>query len=322
MKCLICEKNFEKNNQLKIHINRYHPNDKIENEILYLKSLNTKIPLDLTDVKNMYLDGYTVNEIKEKYGIDVSNYILLSGIKRTAKESKKTKKYKEKIEKTLIERYGVKNLSQSEEIKKKKKNTFLKNYGYENNFNNKKTRDYALSKIDYDKTSKKMKESLMAKYGKDITNPAQIEWVKKKLSKTQKERLSKLSTEQLRELTEKARSKINYVSKQELRIQSILNDLNITYTANGFLYSYNWDLIFKNKTIIEVQGDFWHGNPKLYKETDILLNGLTVKDVWEKDQKKLKLVESKGYKVYYLWESDINNMTDIEILNKLKQILC
>lgn len=101
----------------------------------------------------------------------------------------------------------------------------------------------------------------------------------------------------------------------------MLNQLNVEYTANGFLYAYNWDLIFKNKIIIEIQGDFWHANPKYYKETDILLDGLLAKDVWNKDNNKRKLVESKGYTVHYLWENDINNMTDEEIYKLLKKYI-
>ena len=155
-----------------------------------------------------------------------------------------------------------------------------------------------------------------------MSNPAQIPGVGRKIGDSQRKRISNMTSTERRIMTEKARSNINYVSSQEMRIQTILNQVGIEYTANGFLYSYNWDLIFKNKTIIEVQGDFWHANPKTYRETDVLLNGLLVKDVWNKDNRKKKLIESKGYSVNYLWESDINNMTDEEIYNELKKILC
>lgn len=131
-----------------------------------------------------------------------------------------------------------------------------------------------------------------------------------------------MTADERRRMTEKARANINYVSSQEIRIQTILNQLDVEYTANGFLYAYNWDLIFRNKVIIEVQGDFWHANPKFYKESDVLLDGLLAKDVWKKDNRKRKLIESKGYTVHYFWESDINNMTNEEIYKLLKEILC
>jgi G:T-mismatch repair DNA endonuclease (very short patch repair protein) len=323
MKCSICEREFEKNNSLKTHINRYHrSDDPIKTEIIYFNSLTPKIPIDLDDIKKMYLDGYTVDEIKMKYGVSVSNYIYLLGIKRTHSESKQTKRYKDKFEAIFMEKYGVKNPSQHETVKIKKKNTFLKNYGYENNFSNETIRNYALSKVDHSLIAEKVKKTMQEKYGEDITNPAQLDWVRKKISKTNKERMSKLTDDERRKITEKARMNINYVSKLEIRIQEILNFLNINYTANGFLYRYNWDLIFKNKKIIEIQGDFWHGNPKIYKGDDKLLNGLLAKDVWEKDERKLRLVESKGYKVYYLWESEINEMDDHELIKRLNEILC
>jgi G:T-mismatch repair DNA endonuclease (very short patch repair protein) len=320
MKCIICNKEFLQSNHLKLHIKYHHHISDIETEKSYLKSLYSGQDIDFENIKQMYIDGFCVDDLKNKYGLDFRNYIKLLGIKRTASESKKTKIYKQKIESTLVEKYGVNNPSQSEIIKQKKKETFLKNFGYENNFCNQSIREK--NKPDYIRAQETMKRNLAEKYGENVTNPAQMPGVRQKISESNKLRMSLLSEDELRRITEKARSSINYVSKQELRIQKILNDLSITYTANGFLYSYNWDLIFKNKIIIEIQGDFWHGNPKLYKESDILLNELKVGDVWKKDLRKKQKVESHNYKVHYLWESDINNMSDEELIETLNKIIC
>lgn len=322
MKCIICQKEFIKSNHLKIHINKYHNINEIENEINYLKSINPNLEIDFDDIIKMYSDGYSVNDIKVRYDIDIRNYINLIGIARSNSESKKTKIYENKVKTTLIKKYGVDNLSKSEKIKEKKKETFIRNHGYENNFCNIDIRTSALSKIDYKKGSETMVTSMMEKYGNHITNPAQLDYVRKKMSNAQKNRLSNMTADELRKMTEPARAAVNYVSSQEIRIQSILNDMNISYTANGFLYAYNWDFIFKNKVIIEVQGDFWHGNPKLYKKDDILLNGLTVDMVWKKDYRKKTKVETYGYRVYYLWETDINNMDDYELKETLIKMLC
>jgi len=322
MKCIICNKNFEQNNHLKIHINKHHNVNKLPNEINYIKSQIDINDSDFEKVRELYLEGYNVGDLKKIYGVSFSKYIELVGIKRTPSESKKTKIYKDKIESTNIKRFGVKNPSQAIEIKEKKKKTFLKNYGYENNFCNQQTQKKAQEHISYEKVQETLKSNLTKKYGESVSNPAQIPGVGRKIGDSQRKRISNMTSTERRIMTEKARSNINYVSSQEMRIQTILNQVGIEYTANGFLYSYNWDLIFKNKTIIEVQGDFWHANPKTYRETDVLLNGLLVKDVWNKDNRKKKLIESKGYSVNYLWESDINNMTDEEIYNELKKILC
>ena len=43
--------------------------------------------------------------------------------------------------------------------------------------------------------------------------------------------------------------------------------------------------------------------------------------IWNKDLKKKLFVENRGFKIFYLWEADINKMTDEEIINFLKEIL-
>jgi len=268
-----------------------------------------------------YKNGHSINFIKNKYGIDIRNYVDIINIKRSNSESKKTKQYKKRYKKTMMDKYGVTNPSKLESVKQKKKKTMTENYGYENNFCNPSIRIKAQRNIDYDMVVKSTKESLQNKYGEDVKNVSQIPGVGERISKTKKEQYSKLTIQEKREMTEYCRSHVSYVSNLELRIQEILNNLNIEYTANGFLYSYNWDLIFKNKIILEIQGDFWHGNPKIYNEDDILLDGLLVKDVWDKDKNKRLKVENYGYSVYYLWESDINKMTDDEIIEYIKSIL-
>jgi len=322
MRCIICNKEFNQTNILKIHINRHHNINKLTNEVNYIKSQIEIEDRTFDTVKDLYLEGYNVSDLKEMYGVSFANYIELLGIKRTNSESKKTKVYKDKIESTNMKRFGVKNPSQAKAIKKKKKETFLKNFGYENNFCNPKIRKVAQSHIDYEKAQESIRDTLIKKYGDSVYNPSQIPGVSVKIGESQKKRISKMTADERRRMTEKARANINYVSSQEIRIQTILNQLDVEYTANGFLYAYNWDLIFKNKVIIEVQGDFWHANPKFYKESDVLLDGLLAKDVWKKDNRKRKLIESKGYTVHYFWESDINNMTNEEIYNLLKEILC
>jgi G:T-mismatch repair DNA endonuclease (very short patch repair protein) len=207
-------------------------------------------------------------------------------------------------------------------IKEKKKATFLKNYGYENNFCNENIRRDALSKIDYRKVAHTLKVNMMDQYGTSITNPSQLPEVRRKMSATQKYRMSLKTEDELRKQTENARASLKYVSKQELRVQNILNEMGVTYTANVFLYSYNWDLLLRNKKIIEIQGDFWHANPKMYKETDILLTGLSAGDVWRKDRRKKEKAEKNGYCVYYLWECDLNSISDEELGKILNNILC
>ena len=61
------------------------------------------------------------------------------------------------------------------------------------------------------------------------------------------------------------------------------------------------------KKIIEFYGDYWHGNPNKYKPTDLIkyMKGIiTAEDKWKIDVERIKLLESKGYKVLIIWESE------------------
>lgn len=56
------------------------------------------------------------------------------------------------------------------------------------------------------------------------------------------------------------------------------------------------------KRAIEYNGDFWHFNPKIYDEN--YKCKIDVKSVWKRDKEKIDEAESKGWKIFILWESD------------------
>ena len=63
-----------------------------------------------------------------------------------------------------------------------------------------------------------------------------------------------------------------------------------------------------NKHIIEFNGDFWHANPSIYKPEEVLerFNKTydIAKDIWERDKHRLSILESLGFKVLVVWESE------------------
>ena len=60
--------------------------------------------------------------------------------------------------------------------------------------------------------------------------------------------------------------------------------------------------------IIECFGDYWHMNPLKYKPANFNTSTKrTAKEQWEKDKRRRLFMESNGYKVVELWESEINN---------------
>ena len=69
---------------------------------------------------------------------------------------------------------------------------------------------------------------------------------------------------------------------------------------------------------IEFYGDFWHANPLIYKEHDILY-GKFVRDIWEHDHKKMSFLKDY-YKldIIIVWESDFS-INGLEIINNIEK---
>lgn len=94
------------------------------------------------------------------------------------------------------------------------------------------------------------------------------------------------------------------MNKLEKIVADELDKAGISYHFQFFLIEddvcKSYDFKIKgNPLIIEVDGDFWHGNPK---QTNHYVN---VNEVRENDTFKTKMAERLGYKVVRLWESDI-----------------
>ena len=106
-------------------------------------------------------------------------------------------------------------------------------------------------------------------------------------------------------------------SKQSLFAKEIIkyccDKLNISMPKsekyifdNVYNRSYAYDFMFKNK-IIEFQGDYWHCNPKLYKENFYnKVKQKTASEIWKYDKEKAECAQKYNYKVLHIWEMDYN----------------
>lgn len=117
-------------------------------------------------------------------------------------------------------------------------------------------------------------------------------------------------------------------------IEQLILNINDKKITDEFLYGINEKFIFDNldkkgkrydlcynKKIIEFYGDFWHCNPKIFKDDDIhKIKKIKASEIWKQDNRKIKSAHEHNYDVLIIWESDyINNSTDI--INKSKLFL-
>ena len=96
---------------------------------------------------------------------------------------------------------------------------------------------------------------------------------------------------------------------------------NINYEYSPIMGSYQYDFIIHNKRIlIEVQGDYWHGNPNLFNDDGSngkrILNDIQKTKI-EKDRQKLEFAKTHNFELICIWEEEINKGD----FSKLEKIL-
>jgi hypothetical protein len=269
-------------------------------------------------------DGEDLQELKLK-GLQLSSVARLlkdRGVKRTHKESHRTTGYLSRLEAGMIKSLGVKNPSQSPIVKDKKRTTYEARYGVTCNLRTPAVIAKAhagakkVAKKTYQTTASRLKES------RGVTNVAQLPGARSKNSASQKKRMLALTKDQRRAITAPARAALtghpHFTSRVEERVAGLITSLfHEIVQRHVFLWDYNFD-VRVGRTLVEVQGDFWHANPACeYSRDDELLEGLLVSEVWDKDAAKKRMAEQNGFKLLALWEGEINAMTDAELLELL-----
>lgn len=68
---------------------------------------------------------------------------------------------------------------------------------------------------------------------------------------------------------------------------------------------------------IEYNGDYWHANPLYYKADQIVCEGRTAQELWDRDKIKKEICENKGIKLITIFETDwLNNRPEWEKIIK------
>lgn len=281
----------------------------------------------LDNIIKQYKDGIICIYDLSKQKIDLVKLLTLLGIKRSHSEEKSTPRYIQKYKNTLMERYGVDNISLIPSCKEKKLQKLMDSgvNSWSEHFKLcEENRNIAIKLFanDPEKMLKKRQQYLQTirhRYGVD--NVAQIAEVREKISINATQRMSEKTSDELRMITLPARTQLmkgdHWETKPEKYLQMILTNLGISYTKHVFVDGFNFDLMIGDKILIEVNGDFWHANPNKYKGDDVLLVGLTAQQLWNKDLNKKQIVESHGYKVLVYWEDYLNETSITCITDRL-----
>jgi len=109
-----------------------------------------------------------------------------------------------------------------------------------------------------------------------------------------------------------------FKSKIEKRTEEELVKRGIKYKYSKVLHrKYQYDFIIDDNILLEVNGDYWHGNPLYYGEDKKELNA-TQKFKKKQDIKKKQFAEEYGYRIYYIWETEVNNK-DFSVIDKIEE---
>ena len=105
-------------------------------------------------------------------------------------------------------------------------------------------------------------------------------------------------------------------SSLERKFKKILVTLGIEFSQYFKIAGRIYDFYLpQTNTLIECNGDYWHGNPLKFK----ILNEEQKKG-WARDVFKKCLAEKHGYRIYFIWEHEVNEKPD-EVA-KIMEFIC
>jgi G:T-mismatch repair DNA endonuclease (very short patch repair protein) len=248
-------------------------------------------------------------KIKEKYGID---YKLFQWYLRYLKIEIRSHKEgffvsSSQRNETNLQKYGhINPLGKNTEPYRAKNKTVLKKYGVNNVFELKEIKRFIVD------------EAFPLKYGisrkEYIGKKSKEAWASKTIEERQQWNDNALCSKKCHDN--------NIVrgnhSKLELNVVDVLKNTGLSVVVNFKLKDKCrnrkfYDILLPEfGLIIEVNGDYWHANPGLYKKDDLLRypgrGFVKVETIWEKDKVKKEIAENKGYKLLYIWEKDIKDL--------------
>ncbi len=113
--------------------------------------------------------------------------------------------------------------------------------------------------------------------------------------------LNPLSIKQ--DLEKKAKKMSKKMTAPEKVFQSILKKYKIDFQPQFILGSKIFDFHLKESNVlVEINGDYWHGNPEVYEQ----FSWYQIR-VQKKDLDKRNIAIGRGYNYLDVWEKDLND---------------
>lgn len=105
---------------------------------------------------------------------------------------------------------------------------------------------------------------------------------------------------------------LGYMTMPEKYIDTMLKDMNIVYDFQSKLFGLIADFyIPSHNLIIEVNGNYWHANPRIYKNDE--LDIIQQKGV-DRDVRKYDIYNKAGFLTVVIWEQDILKLASLSII--------
>ena len=282
--------NFPKISQKNILISEYETN------LLSLVDIRTKYDIDfkstqfLLNYYNIHIRG--ISESAIKISVPKTSITNLKNIGCTNSLGKNTPGYHKKM-KTVMEKYGVDDIMKTAYFRHRlmSDDAYLEHFGL---------------------TRKEFNSQRVKKIWQNKSEEERQIWLNNSLNSA------------------KCRNNTTSKSKLEIRISNLLTELNIEYEPQLYLKlnnrkRYFYDLyLVKYNLLIEINGNYWHGNPDIYKGDDLIHYGfgdIYAKDLWEKDRLKTEYAISKNYNIITIWENFISNNTDDDLKLYLSNLI-
>jgi G:T-mismatch repair DNA endonuclease (very short patch repair protein) len=99
------------------------------------------------------------------------------------------------------------------------------------------------------------------------------------------------------------------VSRLETAVSAALTTAGLLHVRQHVVGRYVYDILMPDENlIIEINGTYWHADPRVYNADDVVkfpYGLIKAQEKWEKDATKIKYAIDSGYKVMVLWEIDL-----------------